>query len=208
MKHTNYAFNVKCMDTCIYLDRLSRHNTNLMHFGFKQWITAISSHGGALGCRQFNAACVWLLDVCDGCAVFGQCEAMWNAISIIHQLLATLFKFYIFSKCFILNEIICILRSVILCRFDLQCLWQLVKTIYYHQCIDSICAFISAKNDNGVQTPVGVMFCINMHVWKRGKMIPVLSDNCLQQPIITWNTTKKMTKHPSLEVWACVCELA
>lgn len=46
--HPNYAFNVKFMDTHIHLDRLSRRNTNLMLFGFEQWIAAISPYGGAL----------------------------------------------------------------------------------------------------------------------------------------------------------------
>ena len=44
---TNNALNVNFMDTHIRVDRLSRHNANLMHFGFKQWTAAISPYGGA-----------------------------------------------------------------------------------------------------------------------------------------------------------------
>lgn len=53
------------MDTHIHVDRLSRHNINLMHFGFKQWRAANSPYGGALDCCVF----VCCLDIYVLCIV-------------------------------------------------------------------------------------------------------------------------------------------
>ena len=51
---------------------------------------------------------------------------------------------------------------------------------------------------------VCVLFCIHLHVWKGRKLIPVLSDSCVQKPIISWKMTKRWQNIPFWCVCGCV----
>lgn len=67
------------------------------------------------------------------------------------------------------------------------------------------------QNDNVLcwcgRIMVGVMFCIHMHVWKGRKLIPVLSDNCVQQPIIARKMTKRWQNTLVwMRVWTSITE--
>lgn len=53
-----------------------------------------------------------------------------------------------------------------------------------------------------VRACVCVSFCIHLRVWKGRKLIPVLSDSCVQKPIISWKMTKRWQNIP---VCVCVC---